>query len=92
MMATEEEKGKKAGLGSERTGFTAHCPHCRQESVFEHARIANRRHLLLTVLTGGIWIFVWLALLFGKCMRPWRCRVCGWHKPEFRKACRNPEP
>jgi hypothetical protein len=60
--------------------------------VFIHARVRNRRHLLLTVLTGGAWCLVWLALLFGKSLRPWRCRTCGWHKPEFRTTTRIPPP
>ncbi len=76
----------------ERTGFRAHCPHCRGESIFIHARVSNRRHLVLTVLTGGIWFPVWAALLLGKCLRPWRCGVCGWHKPEFRKTGQSRTP
>jgi hypothetical protein len=75
-----------AGLGSGRAGFTAHCPHCRQEQTFVHAHLSHRRHLLLTILTAGIWSVVWMALFIGKCLRPWRCGVCGWHKPEFRKT------
>ncbi len=51
-----------------------------------HAPLANRRHLLLTLLTAGIWSVAWAALFLGKCLRPWRCRACGWHKPEFRKT------
>jgi rubredoxin len=83
-----DEQGEKGGSGPERIGFTAHCPHCRRESVFIHARIRNRLHLLLTLLTGGVWCLVWFALLFGKSLRPWRCRICGWHKPEFRNTGR----
>jgi len=90
MKDIEGEAGKNAGLGLERTGFTAHCPHCRRESVFIHVRVSNRRHLLLTLLTGGLWCVVWIGLLFGKCLRPWRCAVCGWHKAEFRKTGRFP--
>jgi hypothetical protein len=71
-----------------RHGFTAHCPHCRQEAVFSHARIATRRHLLLTLVTGGLWAVVWVSLLVGKALRPWRCCVCGWHKAEFRSGPR----
>jgi hypothetical protein len=81
---------KTEGLGKGRAGFTAHCPHCREERVFIHARLSIRRHLILTILTGGLWGVVWAALLIGKSLRPWRCSVCGWHKPEFRKTCRLP--
>jgi len=77
--------GKGKRLGSEGTGFAAHCPHCRRESIFEPARVSHPRHLLLILLTGGLWTVVWVSLIAGQCMRPWRCASCGWHKPEFRK-------
>ena len=50
-------------------------------------RVAVWRHALLSVVTGGVWLVVWGALLMGKCLRPWRCAVCGWHKAEFRPEC-----
>ncbi len=85
MKATAVEVEKIDGPGLARAGFKAHCPHCRQESVFVRARVSNTRHLLLTLATGGLWGVVWAGLLLGKGMRPWRCGMCGWHKPEFRK-------
>jgi hypothetical protein len=92
MEGTEGNAGKKAGLGLEPTGFTAHCPHCRRETLFIPARIRHSRHLLIIVLTAGLWTIVWAALVLGKCLRPWRCSVCGWHKPEFRKNSPLPAP
>jgi hypothetical protein len=70
---------------STRTGFTAYCPHCRHEALFTHMHVANRRHLVLSIVTGGLWLVVWFAVLLGRVLRPWRCTACGWHKPEFRK-------
>jgi predicted RNA-binding Zn-ribbon protein involved in translation (DUF1610 family) len=84
MAGTEGIPGKNELLGAESTGFTAHCPNCRRETVWVKARISHGWHLLLIVVTGGLWTVSWLALLIGKVMRPWRCEVCGWHKPEFR--------
>jgi hypothetical protein len=52
------------------------------------ARVPIARHALLSVLTGGLWLVGWAALLIGTWMRPWRCAACGWHKPEFRPECR----
>jgi hypothetical protein len=78
--------------GLRRTGFTAHCPHCRTQSTFIRARLANHRHLLLTILTLGLWSVVWFILFLGKSLRPWRCQHCGWHKPEFRKPPRASTP
>jgi hypothetical protein len=74
--------GSEPGL----EGFTAHCPRCRQESLFVEAHIAHRKHLLLTLVTAGLWLVPWCALILGKTLRPYRCYVCGWHKPEFRKT------
>jgi hypothetical protein len=84
------EKMSEAGMG--RTGFKAHCPHCRCDRMFVHARIANWLHLLLTIVTAGLWAIVWLAVFIGKSLRPWRCAACGWHKPEFRKITPDPGP
>jgi hypothetical protein len=78
----ENNDGHPAG----RAGFTAHCPRCRRDEVFIHARLARRRHLILALLTAGAWLPVWFALFILKSLRPWRCRACGWHKPEFRKT------
>lgn len=33
-------------------------------------------HLLLSVLTLGAWVFVWIALVLCN-MNGWRCRTCG---------------
>ena len=78
----------KEGPGTMRRGFVAHCPHCRQQSLFVHARISHGRHLLLTLVTGGLWAFLWIGLCISKALRPWRCESCGWHKPEFRTTLR----
>jgi hypothetical protein len=74
--------GAGAGLG----GFAAHCPRCRRESIFVEAHIAHRKHLLLMIATAGLWLVPWCAMILGKLLRPHRCYVCGWHKPEFRNT------
>ncbi len=67
----------------------AHCPHCRCESLFVEARVAHHKHLIFTVLSAGLWLIPWAALVLGKLLRPYRCQICGWHKPEFRKIMRS---
>ncbi|HEX4086294.1 MAG TPA: hypothetical protein VHY22_15365 [Chthoniobacteraceae bacterium] len=44
------------------------------------------RQLVLTIFTGGLWAIPWSALCMGTLLRPWRCKTCGWHKPEFRET------
>ena len=61
----------------------AHCPRCRHQQIFVTAKINHPLHLILAVLTLGLWLVSWIALCIGKVMRPWRCEHCGWHKPEF---------
>jgi hypothetical protein len=41
-------------------------------------------HLVLTLCTCGLWAISWIAASVGHILRPWRCKHCGWHKPEFR--------
>jgi len=55
-------------------------------------KVVHCRHLVLTILTAGLWSISWLILCVGKALRPWRCSVCGWHKPEFRQATCVPKP
>ncbi|HEX4084319.1 MAG TPA: hypothetical protein VHY22_05370 [Chthoniobacteraceae bacterium] len=65
-------------------GFTAYCSWCKCERDFVKSRVHNSRHLIATILTGGLWLAGWLAVCIDTALRPWRCHVCGWHKPEFR--------
>lgn len=32
-------------------------------------------HLLLTIVTAGLWAIIWIFACMGK--RDWRCPVCG---------------
>ena len=32
-------------------------------------------HLVLTLLTSGLWLFVWVPLMLTS--KPWRCSSCG---------------
>jgi hypothetical protein len=54
--------------------------------------VNHLRHLVFTVVTGGLWAVGWILLSIGKLMRPWRCESCGWHKPEFGRIERKSTP
>lgn len=69
----------------------AYCPRCRHQQIFVRAQIHHLQHLILSILTGGLWLVSWAALCIGKIMRPWRCEHCGWHKPEF-LSHKQPQP
>ena len=34
-------------------------------------------HLLLSVLTGGSWLVVWVGIVWSSSSEPWRCPWCG---------------
>jgi hypothetical protein len=52
------------------------------------AEINHTLHVILTLMTVGLWVISWIALCIGKIYRPWRCEHCGWHKPEVGVASR----
>jgi len=66
----------------------AHCARCRHQQIFVRADINHGLHLLLALVTGGLW----LALCIGKFVRPWRCEHCGWHKPESSEGPQRAKP
>jgi hypothetical protein len=61
----------------------AYCPRCRHKQLFIKEQIDHRLHLILAILTGGLWAVSWAAVCVGKTIWPWRCEHCGWHNPDF---------
>jgi hypothetical protein len=51
------------------------CAHCKRRTVVFRAGTSHVLHLILTVLTAGLWLIVWIgtAIKFGG----WRCSECG---------------
>jgi len=51
------------------------CPYCQKHVVRWRKGTHHLLHLALTVLTGGLWLFIWIgvAIKFGG----WRCSQCG---------------
>lgn len=62
----------------------AYCARCKHEHVFVRATVSHWKHLVLSILTCGLWLISWIALSIGLIIRPWRCEHCGWFKPQFR--------
>jgi len=52
-----------------------YCGRCRRSTMAYRPSASHILHLLLTILTGGIWLIVW----FGSCVRVggWKCGTCG---------------
>lgn len=52
-----------------------YCPTCKKQ-VMAHQKTANHvLHLLLTILTAGLWLLVWIAAIASP--GPKRCSQCG---------------
>lgn len=51
------------------------CEVCGRVMRFEKARPNHLLHLALSLITGGLWLIVWLLLILfsGK----WMCSSCG---------------
>jgi len=77
----DEASGKRIKVRKIR----AFCARCKHKQSFEMTTINHSMHLLLTILTGGLWGISWMAHVVGMGIRPWRCKHCGWHKPELKK-------
>lgn len=55
-----------------KSGF---CKQCNERRKIERERPSHLLHLILTILTFGIWLIVWIgvSIKFGG----WRCATCG---------------
>ena len=62
----------------------AFCPHCRHQQPFVRARFEWKLHILMTVLTVGVWAVCLISAAVKRVIWPWRCEHCGWHEPDFR--------
>ena len=62
----------------------AYCAKCRHKQSFVLTQVNHPLHLALTILTLGLWGVSWVAHTIGMVFRPWRCKHCGWNKPNFR--------
>ncbi len=52
------------------------CPTCNIERKFHRDGVNHVLHLVLGILTGGLWLVSWLALTIGHYYEPWTCNSC----------------
>lgn len=53
------------------------CPTCEQVMMFQKRGTNHLLHFLVTILTGGLWLFAWVAVGLMRLGAPWRCSKCG---------------
>lgn len=54
-----------------------HCPTCDKPRTATKEKINHILHLILSVITVGVWIPVWLLLLLFNFGKSFRCTSCG---------------
>lgn len=59
---------------------TGYCPVCGRQTLFAKEGISNVLHLLLSVVTAGLWIPVWIFLAVKSGGSSMRCQTCGTKK------------
>jgi DNA-directed RNA polymerase subunit RPC12/RpoP len=63
-------------LGTTIKETQAYCPYDKQYVLARSVKdTSTGMHLLLTVLTAGLWIFVWM--IHGLSQPAYRCPICG---------------
>lgn len=58
---------------AERRGF---CPDCNRNVLYRRTGPNHILHLLLSVITAGLWLPVWFVLTLLQ--KPYRCPNCGY--------------
>ena len=53
------------------------CPDCGQNRLFEKSAPNHVLHLILSVISIGFWIPIWILLVVANAFTPFRCPVCG---------------
>lgn len=53
------------------------CKDCNQNRLFEKQKPNHILHLILTVLTVGVWFLIWIPLIIISMFKPFRCGDCG---------------
>lgn len=55
-----------------------YCVTCQRQTLHRQAESVNHiLHLLITLFTCGLWLFIWALLEMGARSSPWVCSFCG---------------
>ena len=59
------------------TTVQRHCPVCGQYRLFAKQGPSHILHLLLSLVTLGMWLPVWFLCVLLSAFEPFRCMACG---------------
>lgn len=65
-----------------------YCPECRKHVLAERRIFGLGEHLFhitISVLTGGIWLFLYFLVILGMLAKPYLCPCCGQKTKRKRK-------
>ena len=54
-----------------------HCKVCGRQTLHERDHFSGGMGCLLTILTGGLFLVVWVLVLVVEAFKPWICQQCG---------------
>lgn len=60
-----------------------YCSRCEGYVLALRQKPNHILHLLLSIITGGLWLLVWLFVVWGKSTTDWRCAQCGQELSRF---------
>lgn len=52
------------------------CEYCQGKTKHVHGTTNHVLHFILSIVTAGFWIFVWLLIVLNN-MFVWHCDACG---------------
>lgn len=53
------------------------CKVCGKKTLHERDHFSRGMGCLLTILTGGLFLIVWVLILLNEAFKPWVCQTCG---------------
>lgn len=57
-----------------------YCVNCDCRTVHEKNNVSHVLHLILSLVTFGLWVIVWVFVVVQNSSVPWICRDCGHQK------------
>lgn len=55
--------------------ISKYCRYCKQHTIHQRQGVNHILHLLITVLTCGLWVIIWVLLIWFN-IGGWHCRKC----------------
>ena len=54
-----------------------YCKECGKKTLHERDHFSGGMGCLITIVTGGLFIPIWIIVLINEAFKPWRCQNCG---------------